>query len=183
MSQTPIHPNTIVVEAPPGATRGRLYFAGADFPCALGRSGIMADKREGDGGTPVGTFPLRDLRFRADRLPRPQSALATQPLASHDGWCDAPEDDAYNCYVKRPYPASSETLWRDDLLYDIVIMLGYNDAPVVKGKGSAIFFHLAKVRDDLLQATEGCVALQLDDMTRVLKAVTPTTQMTIRLID
>lgn len=183
MSQSKNLSDHILVEAPMGATHGHLHFAGADFPCALGRSGIVADKREGDGGTPIGTFPLRALRFRADRLSLPQSRLVTQPLAPHDGWCDAPNDPAYNHYVTRPYPASSEALWRDDLLYDIVIMLGYNDAPVVSGKGSAIFFHLAKVKDGLLKATEGCVALQLDDMIRVLKTVTPTTQMTIRLID
>ncbi len=183
MNQSQIPPDTILVEAPTGATRGRLHFAGTRFPCALGRSGIIADKCEGDGGTPIGTFPLRELRFRADRLSRPQTVLKTHPLALHDGWCDAPSDPAYNHAVARPYPASSETLWRADLLYDIVIILGYNDAPVVAGKGSAIFFHLAKQKDGLLQATEGCVALQLDDMMRVLKAVTPATHMTIRLID
>ncbi|HEY4343923.1 MAG TPA: L,D-transpeptidase family protein [Parvibaculum sp.] len=176
MSNTP----DILVTAAPGAMLGRLHFNGHEFTCVLGRSGIVAAKREGDGGTPVGTFPLRELRYRPDRLSPPQSLLAEIPSASDDGWCDAPDDPAYNRFVKRPYAASTETLWRDDHLYDIAIMLGYNDAPVMAGAGSAIFFHLAKDRDGGLQPTEGCVALRLEDMRAVLKTVTPTTRMMIR---
>jgi L,D-peptidoglycan transpeptidase YkuD (ErfK/YbiS/YcfS/YnhG family) len=173
----------IYVSASRGATQGLLRFRGRTFSCALGRSGIVLQKREGDGGTPVGRFPLRELRFRSDRLNRLSSALPTYEICRHDGWCDAPGDPAYNHFVIRPYPASSETLWRDDGLYDIVIMLGYNDAPVIDGKGSAIFFHLANMKDGALQPTEGCVALTLSDMLTVLRDVTPATMMTITLDD
>ena len=171
----------ILVEAPSGVTQGLLHFQGRSFACALGRSGIAMDKREGDGITPMGTFALRALRYRPDRVPAPQSGLPTQALMPEDGWCDAPDDPAYNRPVTTPYPASHETLWREDHLYDIVIMLGYNDDPIVPGKGSAIFFHLAKQKDGVLQATEGCVALVLADMLEVLKDVTPETVMEIRL--
>lgn len=171
----------ILVEAPPGATHGLLRFHGQTCPCALGRSGIVTDKREGDGATPTGVYPLRELHFRADRISPPASLLTTHELRPDEGWCDAPDDPAYNRPVAHPYPASHETLWREDHLYDIVIILGYNDDPVVPGKGSAIFFHLAKEIDGVLQPTEGCVALLFSDMLEVLKNVTPQTRMTIRL--
>ncbi len=171
----------IHVTAPKGATLGRLRFHGDEFICALGRSGIVTTKREGDGGTPIGTFPLRELRYRPDRVARPVSMLTMIETLPDDGWCDAPDDAAYNRFVKRPYSASTETLWRGDQLYDIAIMLGYNDAPVKPGAGSAIFFHLAKDKDGVLQPTEGCVALRLDDMRSVLANVTPATQMVIEL--
>jgi L,D-peptidoglycan transpeptidase YkuD (ErfK/YbiS/YcfS/YnhG family) len=171
----------IEVTAPQGATLGRLHIADDAFTCALGRSGIVAKKREGDGGTPIGTFALRELRYRPDRLAAPVSPLVTIATAPDDGWCDAPGDPAYNRFVKRPYGASTETLWREDHLYDIAVMLGYNDAPVIAGAGSAIFFHLAKDKGGVLQPTEGCVALSLEDMRAVLKRITPDTQMTISL--
>lgn len=175
------HPPIIEVTAPEGTTLGCLRFGDDTFACALGRSGIVAAKREGDGGTPAGTFPLRELRYRADRIAAPESGLITIATAPDDGWCDAPDDPAYNRFVKRPYGASTETLWREDGLYDIAVMLGYNDAPVISGAGSAIFFHLAKSKDGALQPTEGCVALLLEDMRSVLKRVTPQTRMTVRI--
>jgi L,D-peptidoglycan transpeptidase YkuD (ErfK/YbiS/YcfS/YnhG family) len=171
----------IEVTAPPGATCGRLRFRDSEFTCALGRAGIVISKREGDGGTPAGIFPLRELRYRPDRLARPESPLETIATSPDDGWCDAAHDASYNRFVKRPYGASTETLWREDHLYDIAIMLGYNDAPVVPGAGSAIFFHLAKDKNGMLQPTEGCVALRLEDMRAVLKHATPETRMAIRL--
>lgn len=177
----------ILVTGTKGSTVGRLRFGTVDAPCALGRSGIVSDKREGDGGTPIGTFPIRELRYRADRLAPPVSPLETHIINATDGWCDAPDDKNYNRFVTLPYPASHETLTRADQLYDIVIMLGYNDDPVVSGKGSAIFFHLAKEKaidgKNTLQSTEGCVALKLADMLSVLALITPSTQMKIALED
>lgn len=178
MSQT----LNIEVTAPRGATLGRLLVGDDAFTCALGRTGIVTQKREGDGGTPIGTFALRELRYRPDRLPTPESPLVTIATVPDDGWCDAPGDTAYNRFVKRPYGASTETLWRNDHFYDIAVMLGYNDAPVIAGAGSAIFFHLAKDASGILQPTEGCVALRLEDMRAVLKRIAPDTQMTIRLM-
>ncbi|MDO8290805.1 MAG: L,D-transpeptidase family protein [Parvibaculum sp.] len=180
-------PEHILVTGPKGATVGRLRFGVIDVPCALGRSGIVTDKREGDGGTPTGTFPLRELRYRADRLAPPASPLETRVINANDGWCDAPADKNYNRFVTLPYPVSHEKLMRDDGLYDIVIMLGYNDDPVVSGKGSAIFFHLAKEKaidgKSTLQPTEGCVALTLANMRTVLALITASTQMEIALGD
>jgi L,D-peptidoglycan transpeptidase YkuD (ErfK/YbiS/YcfS/YnhG family) len=136
------------------------------FRCAIGRGGRRQDKREGDGATPAGSWPMRRLLYRADRLALPQTALAVSVTAVADGWCDAPLDARYNQPVPLPYPASAETLWREDGVYDLIVPLGYNDAPVVAGAGSAIFLHVA--RDDF-SATEGCVALALGDLLTVLR--------------
>lgn len=171
----------IFVTAAPGAMQGRLRFGARDYVCALGRSGIVGIKREGDGGTPVGAFPLRELRYRADRLARPATALPAFVTQPDDGWCDAPADPAYNRFVRLPYAASAETLWREDHLYDLLTVMGYNDDPVLPGAGSAIFFHLAKRKDGILQPTEGCIALELGDMLDVLARVAPETRMTIEL--
>lgn len=141
---------------------------GRKLRCALGRAGISAQKREGDGATPAGSFVLRRLLYRADRIARPATGLTTQAIAEQDGWCDDPADPAYNRPVRLPYKARAETLWRDDALYDLVVPLGYNDDPVVPGKGSAIFLHVAAPR---YAPTEGCVALSRADLLEVLKTV------------
>ncbi|MFZ4410162.1 MAG: L,D-transpeptidase family protein [Paracraurococcus sp.] len=135
--------------------------------CALGRGGIRTDKQEGDGATPVGVLPLRRVFYRADRVAPPACRLPVEPLAPADGWCDDPADAAYNKRVTLPHPARHETLWREDGLYDLVGVLGWNDAPVVRGRGSAIFLHLA--RPDLAP-TEGCVALAGRDLRAALAA-------------
>lgn len=149
---------------------GVALWAGHRLRCALGRSGIGVDKREGDGRTPAGRWPMRRLLYRADRLPAPASALMSAALRPQDGWCDAPADPAYNRPVHLPYPASAENLWREDGVYDLIVPLGYNDAPVVPGAGSAIFLHLARLH---YAPTEGCVALALDDLLAVLRDAGP----------
>ena len=145
-----------------GAT---IDWGGGARPCALGRAGIAVKRGEGDGVTPLGTFPLRRVLYRPDRIARPKSALPVSAIAPADGWCDAPDDPAYNTRIRRPCRASHESLWREDRLYDLVVVVGFNDAPVVPGAGSAIFLHVA--RPDYAP-TEGCVALALADLTRLL---------------
>ncbi|HEY3918458.1 MAG TPA: L,D-transpeptidase family protein [Stellaceae bacterium] len=133
--------------------------------CALGRGGVSAQKHEGDGATPVGGFVLRRVLYRPDREPPPQTRLPGLAIKPSDGWCDAPADAAYNRPVHLPYPASAEALWRADHVYDLIVVLGYNDAPVVPGQGSAIFLHLA-TQD--YAPTAGCVALARADLLAVL---------------
>ena len=135
--------------------------------CAIGRGGISAQKHEGDGATPVGAFAMRQLLYRPDREARPRTALPGAPLDPADGWCDAPGDPAYNRPVLLPYPASAENLWREDHLYDLIVVLGYNDEPVVSGQGSAIFLHLASPE---FAPTAGCVALEHEDLLTVIAA-------------
>jgi len=140
------------------------------FRCALGRSGITDTKREGDGATPVGCFALRRVLYRPDRLARPETALPTAPIAADDGWCDDPAHGSYNRPVRLPFEGSCERLFREDHVYDIVVILGHNDDPPVPFAGSAIFMHLA--RPDY-GPTEGCVALALNDLQAVLRNTGP----------
>ena len=140
------------------------------FRCTLGRGGVTTDKREGDGATPAGAYPLRQLLYRPDRLALPTNALPTSPLQPRDGWCDDPGHSAYNRPVTLPLDASAESMWRDDHLYDLVVVLGYNDDPVVSGLGSAIFLHVASPE---YSPTEGCIALAKEDLLTVLADITP----------
>ncbi|GAB6052426.1 L,D-transpeptidase family protein [Magnetospira thiophila] len=138
--------------------------------CALGRNGLAVDKREGDGVTPIGSFPLRRFFYRSDRLGEPNTRLSGRALTPEDGWSDDPDDPAYNRLVTLPHPWRHEVLWREDPLYDVIVVLGYNDAPVRQGAGSAIFLHVA--RPDYAP-TEGCVALALEDLLALLKICAP----------
>jgi L,D-peptidoglycan transpeptidase YkuD (ErfK/YbiS/YcfS/YnhG family) len=135
------------------------------YRTALGRAGIVPQKQEGDGGTPVGRFALRRLLYRPDRLEKPKTSLACAPIEPDDGWCDDPRDANYNRPVKLPYPTSAETMWREDGLYDLVVVLGHNDDPPIPGLGSAIFFHLANPD---YSPTAGCVAVSMPDMLEIL---------------
>jgi L,D-peptidoglycan transpeptidase YkuD (ErfK/YbiS/YcfS/YnhG family) len=152
----------IVVSAP-----DRIAWNETTVRCAVGRGGITADKHEGDGATPAGRFPLRRVLFRADRAAPPQTALPVAAIAPDDGWCDDPDDPAYNRPVKRPYPGRHEALWRDDEAYDLIVVVGHNDDPVVPGAGSAIFIHVALPG---YPPTEGCVALARDDLQALVAA-------------
>ena len=144
---------------------GRLIWREQTLRCALGRSGVRVEKAEGDGATPAGLLPLRRVFYRADRVPPPRCLLPIEPIASTDGWCDDPLDARYNRFVRLPYDARHEELWRRDALYDIIAVLGWNDDPVLKGRGSAIFLHVAQPG---YAPTEGCVALSLPDVSRIL---------------
>jgi L,D-peptidoglycan transpeptidase YkuD (ErfK/YbiS/YcfS/YnhG family) len=137
---------------------------------AIGPGGIAVKGGEGDGITPRGRFAVREIFYRADRVARPQVQLPLHAIAEQDGWCDAPDDPNYNRLVTLPYRASAEHMWRDDHLYDLVAVLGYNDDPVVPGKGSAIFLHLAKPD---YAPTQGCVALAFADALAALEQLEP----------
>lgn len=144
--------------------------------CAIGRGGVGEKMREGDGVTPAGIWPLRRVLYRADRHDAPKTALAISPIVADDGWCDAPGDKNYNLPIKLPYPASAEELWRADALYDILVVIGFNDAPIVAGMGSAIFIHIAA---DDFAPTEGCAALEKDDLLELLGKISPTAKIRI----
>jgi L,D-peptidoglycan transpeptidase YkuD (ErfK/YbiS/YcfS/YnhG family) len=153
MSEAIVHPD------------GRLELQGRICRCALGRGGVITLKQEGDGATPAGLLPLRRLLYRADRLAVPRAALPREPIGEQDGWCDDPGHADYNRQIRLPHPACQEALWRRDSLYDLVGVLGWNDAPVARGRGSAIFLHVAHAD---YAPTEGCVALARADLLAVL---------------
>ena len=148
---------------------GMFRLGGMVARASLGRAGVRAAdaKQEGDGATPAAVLPLRRVLFRADRLAAPACAVPIEPIAPTDGWCDDPAHPDYNRMVRLPHPASGEALWRDDAVYDLIGVLGWNDAPAVPGRGSAIFLHVA--RPDFAP-TDGCVALAPADLRRVLAA-------------
>jgi L,D-peptidoglycan transpeptidase YkuD (ErfK/YbiS/YcfS/YnhG family) len=140
---------------------GPLRFRGENFRAAIGRAGVSAFKLEGDGATPLGLLPLRRVLYRADRLAKPRAFVPVEPIARQDGWCDDPAHKDYNRAITLPHPAGHEELWRSDGLYDVIGVLGWNDAPVERGRGSAIFLHVATPD---YAPTAGCVALALPEL-------------------
>ncbi|TNE65153.1 MAG: hypothetical protein EP335_06305 [Alphaproteobacteria bacterium] len=160
--------STDPADARKGRVRGPLF----DEPCALGRGAMVPEsaKREGDGATPMGSFPFRRVFYRPDHQERPLTVLPCDPLSADLGWCDAPDDARYNQLVRLPYGPSHEKMWRDDALYDLVLVIGHNDDPPVAGMGSAIFVHVARPG---FTPTEGCVALEAPALRRLLRQLRP----------
>lgn len=155
----------VVARSVVDSRRGMIRVGGLVAPCALGRSGVATRKREGDGATPAGRLGLVAVLYRPDRTRRPSTALPATPLRPDSGWCDDPTNRAYNRPVRLPFAGGHEKLWRNDHLYDIVVVLDFNlDAPRL-GAGSAVFLHIA--RHDF-GPTEGCVAVSETTMRRLL---------------
>lgn len=161
----------------PPRTEGTVFMGQLRLACALGRGGRRHVKWEGDGATPIGRWPLRQVFYRADRVRRPRTGLPVAPLRPDFGWCDDPASQLYNRLVHLPFSARHERLWRDDHLYDIIVVVGYNDAPRTLRKGSAIFMHLAQPG---YKPTEGCIALKEPHLRRLLMLAGPQTAVQVR---
>ena len=159
--------------------RGEVIWRGHRVKAAFGKGGLRpaAEKREGDGASPIGVWPLRRVLWRPDKGPSPHTDLPVGAIHREDGWCDSPLDPAYNRPVTLPHETSAERMWRDDDVYDLVVILGHNDDPVVPGAGSAIFLHLA--RPDF-SPTQGCVAVSRDDLEALLAVAQPGDVLEIR---
>lgn len=153
-----------------------LIAGGKRYPCTVGRAGITVDKAEGDGKTPIGICPLRKVLWRADRLNKPETALPIDVLTSEIGWCEDPSHADYNQQITLPHPSVHDRMTRDDDLYDIVVVVGYNDDPVTAGRGSAIFIHLARAD---FSGTAGCIGLKKDDLIELLAGCDPSSTITI----
>lgn len=166
----------LIISATIGATIGTARLGDDTFRCALGRAGIVAAKIEGDGATPVGRVPLRYVMFRKDRVTAPKTDLPQRAILAGDGWCDDQTDQQYNRFVKLPYPGRHEDLWRRDHIYDLIVVIGHNDAPIEPDRGSAVFLHVA--RDDF-SPTDGCVAFARADLEHILQHVGLSTFVTI----
>jgi L,D-peptidoglycan transpeptidase YkuD (ErfK/YbiS/YcfS/YnhG family) len=163
----------------PDGIIGTLTVADRSFACALGKSGVVAGdaKREGDGATPAGIWKLRDGFWRSDRLAKPSGPLAFSAIAPDMVWDDDPASPTYNTLQRRGLADHPERLMRADNVYDIVVPLGYNDDPIVSGRGSAIFLHVAR---DGYTPTAGCVALARDDLLAMLGLLDPHPAIEIR---
>jgi L,D-peptidoglycan transpeptidase YkuD (ErfK/YbiS/YcfS/YnhG family) len=169
----------ISVRPKPGSkSLGLLSIGGRVQVCALGKGGIKAVKREGDGGTPLGRMRLMSCYVRADKVTNRAALLPMARISPKLGWCEVPGDRNYNRSVRLPYAASHETMCRKDDLYDIVVVMDWNICPRRRNGGSAIFFHVARPG---LTPTEGCVALPGDVMRRLLPRLSAGTVLTVRL--
>ncbi len=156
--------------------RGWLVAAGRNIPVALGRGGIRANKREGDGGTPMGVFRPRRLWWRADRHPRPATLLPVSAIGPDDAWCEDPSHRLYNRPVRIGREQTGDRLARGDGLYDYIVEIDHNTTPRVAGRGSAVFLHLARAN---FGPTAGCVAMTKSSMLHLLRRIGPNTKIVI----
>jgi L,D-peptidoglycan transpeptidase YkuD (ErfK/YbiS/YcfS/YnhG family) len=156
--------------------RGWLTAGSQSIPVALGRGGIIANKREGDGGTPKGTFRPRQVWWRADRHPRPRTFLPVRAIRPGDAWCEDPGSRHYNQPMQLDANSGGDRLKRDDHLYDFIVEIDHNTHPRITGRGSAVFLHLAR---DNFGPTAGCVSMTKSAMLHLLRRLGPETRIVI----
>jgi len=160
-----------------GCSSGRLFAGCLSLPCKVGRSGIGTKVTEGDGVTPVGDWKPAYFLYRKDRINKPRSLLPGFSINPNDSWCDIATSKRYNQPLCFLMPGTSETLWRTDNIYDLIIVLDHNSLPFIKGRGSAIFIHIAQPSTI---HTQGCIALTQSDLLKVLAICKPQTRILIR---
>jgi len=175
---SPDHPLSMVrIRARAGNSRqGWLTAGGMTIPVSLGRGGILANKREGDGGTPRGIFHPRRLWWRADRHKRPQTHLAVRAIRPEDAWCEDPGDRHYNRPIRRIGEQPGDRLARKDHLYDFIVEIDHNTTPRIAGRGSAVFLHLAR---ENFGPTAGCISMTRSSMLQLLRRLGPQTRIII----
>ncbi len=146
------------------------------FFCVFGRDGITENKIEGDWKTPIGTFSIRKIYYRSDKIFKLDTKIECISLTKKDIWCDDSTKEEYNTFTRLPFEGSYENLWREDDMYDVIIVLGHNDSPAIKGRGSAIFIHIAK---ENMKYTQGCLALKKEDIMSLIKEIDSKTKIII----
>ena len=146
-----------------------LFVEGRKIQCAIGLNGLTENKQEGDLSTPIGTFHFDKIYYRADRLGNMKFTIDSSIIGKDDGWCDDQRSDLYNQYIQFPFQESAEHLYRDDDIYDIVCVLNYNTSPIIPGRGSAIFLHIAK---PVFSGTEGCIAIEKKELIKIATNLT-----------
>ena len=155
---------------------GYLKYNDIKFKCALGKSGIGKKRIEGDNITPKGTFKIIKIYYRKDRIKKINSIFKLIEIKKDMGWCDDPESKKYNQLIKLPSKYRHEKLFRNDRIYDLIIVLNYNMSPVIKNKGSAIFIHIAK---NNYNKTKGCIALKKKDLIEIVSKIKRDTKVII----
>jgi L,D-peptidoglycan transpeptidase YkuD (ErfK/YbiS/YcfS/YnhG family) len=155
---------------------GYLKYKDIKFKCALGKSGIGKKRIEGDNITPKGTFKIIKIYYRKDRIKKINSVFKIIEIKKDMGWCDDPESKKYNQLIKLPSKYRHEKLFRNDRIYDLIIVLNYNMSPVIKNKGSAIFIHIAK---NNYNKTKGCIALKKKDLIEIVSKIKRDTKIII----
>jgi L,D-peptidoglycan transpeptidase YkuD (ErfK/YbiS/YcfS/YnhG family) len=159
-------------------TSGTISFQNKEYPCVIGRGGTIDpnQKCEGDGATPLGTYALRELWYREDRVRKPECVLTPHIITPEDGWCDDSSSENYNHPIRLPTTEHHENLWLENDTYNLIVPLGYNDEYPIPGKGSAIFLHVAR---PAFTPTDGCVAMRQEDLLEILARVDKDTQIVI----
>ena len=155
---------------------GFLINQSIKYKCSIGYNGLTKKKSEGDGCTPTGTFKINKILYRPDKINNYKFSLVSEIIEESDGWCDDVDSDLYNQKINFPFPQRAEHLYRDDDLYDIICVIDYNLNPIIKGKGSAIFLHVAS---DDYSPTHGCVAIKKDDLIQIAPYLKKDTTITI----
>ena len=148
------------------------------FRCSVGKKGFSRSKKEGDLKTPKGIFDLGNIYYRQDRIEKPISKLKLIRIKKNMGWCDDPKSKQYNKLVKLPFNYRHEKLYKKENVYDIILVLDYNMRPVKKNKGSAVFIHVVK---NNFKKTEGCVAIKINSLKKLIKEINPSTKVNISL--
>ncbi len=154
----------------------RAIWGDHEFPCTIGENGFTDQKREGDGKTPIGAFAFRQVFYRADRMEKPQTALPLSIITPDCGWCDDPSSPHYNKYIRKPFSASHEDLWLEKSMYDVLVVVGYNDQPPTPHMGSAIFIHLANPE---WGPTKGCIGLKAHALLHIISQATTDSRLVI----
>ena len=155
---------------------GYLKYKDFKFKCALGKAGVGKKKIEGDNITPKGTFEIVKIYYRSDRIKKIYSKIKLFKINKKMGWCNDPTSKKYNQLIKLPSKYTHEKLYRQDNVYDLVVVLNYNTTPIIKNKGSAIFIHVAKKN---YKKTEGCVALKKEHLVKLIKNIKNKTKIII----
>ena len=158
--------------------KGELWYKKKRYKCAIGKNGVTRSKKEGDGCTPIGTFSLRRLFIRKDRIKKITTSLSQITIVPNMAWEDNPKSKNYNKLIFLKKNNSREKLFRKDKLYDLILVIEYNTKKIIKGKGSAIFLHIAKKN---YSGTQGCVALKKSDFLVILQFIKPNEK--IKIID
>jgi len=154
-----------------------LYFNKYKIKCAIGKRGITRKKVEGDNKTPGGIFKFQGIFYRKDRLPNFKTSLKKKAIKKNMGWCDDPKSKFYNKLIKFPFNFRAEKLWISQNIYDVILVINYNTKPTIKGKGSAIFLHIAKKK---FSPTKGCIAISKKNMSLLLDGINGKTKLRIR---
>jgi L,D-peptidoglycan transpeptidase YkuD (ErfK/YbiS/YcfS/YnhG family) len=161
----------IIVKAP-----GNLKYKSLGFRCSIGKSGIKKKIKEGDNITPKGKFKIIKIYYRSDRVKKFSTNIKTIKIKRNMGWCDDPKSSLYNKEIKLPFDFSHEKLYRNDRIYDLLVVLNYNTKPIIKNKGSAIFIHITRQN---YKKTSGCVAIKKVHLIKLIKTIKKNTRVLI----
>jgi len=154
----------------------KIHFNNYKVKCAVGKRGISSKKVEGDNKTPRGTFKIQAIYYRKDRMKELKSLIKKKNIRKNMGWCDDSKSKKYNKLIKFPFSWGAEKLYLNSRIYDILLILNFNNKPVKRRKGSAIFIHIAKKN---YAPTKGCIAVSKIDMRKIVSRIRRNSKITI----